>query len=208
MKTKLKLVITIFVLSLGNHLLANNIQGDLNVILKSPKLETLFKTYDLTSKNLDLANYSEQSLSHDSSVYRFTVHKNNNTNFITVIKSNNQELLFIYEKNNLGKDQNGYVEQYDENGNFLLDYKITKLQNGKLQVIQNDFIKSKRLNVDSTNKLNVLAETWLQCVRRIQRFMIETCLADDVCGLACDLSPNCAAYTYAIAAARCTADGK
>lgn len=76
----------------------------------------------------------------------------------------------------------------------------------KFSVKINDFMVSERLGLNSTNKLDVAAESWIGCVRRVHDEIGKACEANDVCATACDLSPNCEIYMYTVAAARCTAD--
>lgn len=201
-KTSLTLLCVLF--SVFSFASVNN--ADLSSILKSDKFLTLSKTFGITQANIDFATIDQTKINETSSMYRLTINKIDRKDFVTVIKRSDNTLMFIYEKTNLDKNENGYFEQYDEKGNFLVDYKVNKLENGKYLVKINDFIVSKRLGLDSTSKLDVVVESWVQCVRRNKETIEKACDANDACSLLCDVSPNCEAYMAAVAAARCTVD--
>ncbi|ADQ81224.1 hypothetical protein [Riemerella anatipestifer] len=187
-------------------LYGNNNDKELRDIFNSSKFVTLTKTFGIASKDINLDNFEKEKIDNDSSIYRFTVTRDNNKDYLTVIKMNNEATVFIFEKNNLDENENGYIEQYDEKGNFLLDYRVNKLVSGKYSVVLNDFMISRRLGLDSTNKLDTVTESWVECVQRVRDVIREACKSNSVCTITCDLSASCEAYVYGLAATRCTVD--
>lgn len=205
-KSSTKIALMLLFVIFSNHSFAKVAKQDLNEIFTSSKFVTLSKTFSIDTKNIDLNNFEETIISNHCSIYRFKIIKNDHNDFLTVVKKQGVDFMFLYEKNNLDENQNGYLEQYDEKGNFLLDFKVMKENNGKFSINFNDLLISKRLGLDSTFKLDSVAESWIQCVKRIHDVIENACDQSEVCSISCDLSPNCEMYMYAVAAARCTAD--
>ena len=203
MKNFSRLTFLFLTILMSGVLMAKNFDPKIDNIINSEKFTILSKTFNININNLDINNYERTEISKSSHVYRFKVSKNNVKNYLTVIESKSDNLIFIYEKTNLDLHENGFIEQYDEKGNFIADFKVAKLGNGKFSVKINDLFKSDRLGLDSTL---LLREDWPACVRRNYKTINDACQASDSCAILCDVSPNCVAYMYAVAAARCTAD--
>lgn len=196
---------TIVLLTLMGGILA--FSKDLNSISKITQMEkykTFIHTFKIANNEIDLNNYESLEIENNSHIYRFRITKNNELNYLTVvIKNNSKDPLFIYEKSDY---QNGFIEQYNEKGNFLMDFKIQKLGDSKTVVKLNDLLVSERLGLNSLEKLSESEESWIECVSRIKATIEEACDNNDTCAIACDLSSSCATYMYAVAAARCTVD--
>ncbi|AKP68534.1 hypothetical protein CG08_0047 [Riemerella anatipestifer] len=79
-------------------LYGNNNDKELRDIFNSSKFVTLTKTFGIASKDINLDNFEKEKIDNDSSIYRFTVTRDNNKDYLTVIKMNNEATVFIFEK--------------------------------------------------------------------------------------------------------------
>lgn len=176
-------------------------EGVINDFINSKQFEKLKNTFNLANEDFDFNNADKQMLENGKVVVlRLKVSNNSKTNYLTILKTQNKEnFSIIYEKNNLNeKNTEGYIEHYNENGEFYADFKVIK--KGDLYSFKiNDVGTSKRLNISTA----VLKDA---CLTSTYSFIKKTCEADTTCDFLCDMVETCHIQMAILAAAHCAAN--
>ncbi len=203
MRNILKLFSVLMVI-IGSFAFGQTSNETLNQFLKSSHYEQLKKTFELTDENFDLKTYDRQELA-DGKVEYFKIQVNSRAkiNFATFYKLKESENFeVVYEKNNLNeRNEDGFFEHYDENGNFYADF-IVKIAKGSTYSFKiNDVGSSERLGISGTT-----TEKRAPCLTKTYNFIKSTCEADLTCDFMCDLVPSCHTQMMIVAAAHCIAN--
>lgn len=103
--------------------------------------------------------------------------------------------MYYTKKTLINQNGNGNIEQYDDNGILIANFKVKKQPDGKFNV--------------KLSFINQAApfESQLECIKKTYDFIKSTCDKDTTCSISCDIAPNCAVVMYGVAAAHCAASG-
>lgn len=135
--------------------------------------------------------------------------------FLKFLKSNS------IEYSQLEKSKKVTVE-FSKLNTVLYSYRIDEITSILIAIGNNDkvafsFVNKEGINIYNINGSNLLLKNSLlssndivnpsaKCIRATALKMKESIEADDVAGSLCDLSPQCNAYIYTIAAAYCASN--
>ncbi|MEC3875584.1 hypothetical protein [Chryseobacterium salviniae] len=124
-----------------------------------------------------------------SNLVRLKVNKGDRIDYVMLMPNN----IVLYEKTILDPDGNGNIEQYNENGIIIANFRVKKQLNGKFNT-ELSFINNA-----------AFFDGQLECIKKTYDYIKSTCDKDTTCSIACDIAPNCAIVMYGVAAAHCAA---